>query len=263
MIDLHSHILPAIDDGAATLQVSKEMLAASAALGFRTVAATPHLVGPLAPDYAASIREAGDRVEAEADSLRVKLVMGFEIRLTPDVPSRLIDGEPITLGTSRAVLVDLPFVNRPHFVDETLFAIQTAGFQPILAHPERYPDVQDDPTVAVELSQRGVALQLTIGSFSGVFGKRAKRTAEQLLRAGAVHLVATDAHSAGHRMAAVKPGLARLHDLVGPADLYRLTTVGPELLLNHGRLPEPITFTPSMTIAQHLRRVFAPVRDQN
>ena len=160
--------------------------------------------------------------------------------MSPDLPKRLQQGEMITLGQSRAVLVDLPFLIWPHFVDRTLFEVQTSGFQPVLAQPERYPHVQKEPRIGLRLAERGIVLQVTIGSFSGVFGKRPKRTAELLLRLGAVHLVATDAHSAGHRMAAVPAGLRRLEELVGRDRLDQLTRTAPLALMTDATRPEPV-----------------------
>lgn len=239
MIDVHSHILPEIDDGSSSMEVTNAMLAAASAIGIHTIVATPHLEGPLSESYAGMVHAAYTRVREMASSAGIQLVSGFEVRLTPDVPQRLRDGEPITLGGKRAILVDLPFIERPHYVAETLFSIQTSGFQPILAHPERYPDIQDDPTSGLELADRGIVLQVTVGSFSGAFGKRAKRTAERLLQLGAVHLVATDAHSAGHRMAAVGPGLARLHELAGAGVVEHLTAAAPAMILDRGEAPPP------------------------
>lgn len=254
VIDMHAHILPSIDDGAANLDVSVEMLDAAAGMGFRTIVATPHLTEPLTPAYAVAVREAFRQVEGHAGQREIELLTGFEVRLTPDLPLRLRQGEPVTLGQGRVVLVDLPFFDWPPNVETTLFEVQTAGFLPILAHPERYPTIQEDPALGARLAERGIALQVTIGSFSGVFGKQARRAAEELLALRAVHLVATDAHSAGHRMAAVPEGLRRLENLAGDHNVQHLTLHGPDALLRQGVLQEPIT--PLLKPAGRLRKIW-------
>ncbi len=241
MIDLHSHILPSIDDGAASTQMSLDMLDTASAMGFRTIVATPHLVERLAPAYESRVQDAFRDIQACAHEKGIELISGFEVRLLPDLPKRLLCGEPIALGQSRAVLIDLPFIDWPYYVDNVLFEVQTAGFQPILAHPERYPKIQNDPSIGLKLAERGIALQVTIGSFSGIFGKRAKRTAEELIALGAVHLVAADAHSAGHRLAAVPQGLQRLAELVGDDAFQTLTGASPRALLAGGPFPIPVT----------------------
>ena len=240
MIDLHSHLLPGIDDGAPTLDVSIAMLDAYVANGFRTVAATPHLMQRLDDGYAAKVREAFAQVEPHATGRGISLVRGFEIRLGPDTPAQLRRNDPIALDETDVVLVDLPFTEWPHFADATLFAVQTTGTRVLLAHPERYPAIQDDPAKADDLVARGIALQVTIGSFSGAFGKRAKRTAEELLARGVVQLLATDAHSAGHRMAAVPAGLERLRALIGADGIHQLLVEAPAQLLNGDPLPPPV-----------------------
>jgi protein-tyrosine phosphatase len=254
MIDLHSHLLHGIDDGAASFDVSLAMLDAYATAGFRTVAATPHLMERLDPDYAARIHAAFTRLEPHARERGIALVRGFEIRLSPETPSWFDQGHPIDIEGTGVVLVDLPFTEWPLYADSTLFAVQTAGHKVVLAHPERYPAIQDDPSRAEALVGRGVALQLTIGSFSGAFGKRARRTAETLLSRGIVQLLATDAHSAGHRMAAVPAGLKRLRELIGDTGLRQLLTEAPASLLNGDPLPPPIIL-PDRTWRHRLSRM--------
>lgn len=246
LIDLHCHILPGIDDGAPTLGVSLAMLDAAAMMGVRTIVATPHLPASLDAEYRDAVAAAMALVAPEARKRGIDLIQGYEVRLTPDVPARLVDGEPGTLAESKSVLVDLPIGDTwPWFVDETLFAIQTAGFQPILAHPERYPSIQREPELGCRLTERGVLLQVTAGSFSGAFGRRAKRTAERLLLVGVVDLVATDAHSAGQRMLAVPDGLRRIRSLVGAQELQRVTIDAPAAVLAGARMPSATPSDPS------------------
>lgn len=240
MIDIHSHLLPGIDDGAPSLQVSLDMLDAYVANGFRTVAATPHLMGRLDAAYEAAVREAFAQVEPHARERGISLVRGFEVRLGPNLPDQLRGGDPITLDDSNVILLDLPFTEWPLYADATLFGVQAAGFRVVLAHPERYPSLQDDPSRAQGLVDRSIVLEVTIGSLSGAFGKRAKRCAEALLELGVVQVVATDAHSAGHRMAAVPAGMERLRELLGPDQVRRLTIEAPAMLLNGDAPPLPV-----------------------
>jgi protein-tyrosine phosphatase len=241
VIDLHCHILPNVDDGASSLDVSREMLLAARKMGFKTIVATPHLTGPLDHDYERHVNEAFSQVLPIARHLGLWLLPGYEIRLNPQLADRLIAGEPATMVNTRTVLVDLATMELPHFVDDALFALQTAGFQPIFAHPERYPDIQKNPELGVHLAQRGIALQVTIGSLAGAFGSRARKAAEMLLRLGAVHLVATDAHSAGHRLAAVPEGLRRLRNLLDAEQYQRVLIDAPHALISGEPLPQPVT----------------------
>lgn len=215
MIDLHTHLLPGLDDGAPTLRDTRAMLQRWHALGFEVVVATPHLKRPLDQQFLARVELAMAHVRDLADPLGMTVSRGFEALLTPDLPARLMAGEPVTLAGGRAILVELPFTQWPHYTDQILFEVQSAGFQPILAHPERYDAVQRDWTLALRLAERGVALQVNIGSLTGLYGRRAKRTAENLVRSRSVAVVASDAHSAGRVFDQLGLGLARLRDLHG------------------------------------------------
>lgn len=239
MIDIHSHILPDVDDGARNLPESPDIVEAAAAIGFRVIVATPHLANPLTPHYREKISAALKAVRQNAQLENVQILAGFEVRLTPDLGQRLHGDEAITLNGTKVVLIDLPLIQWPHFTESALFDVQLAGFLPVLAHPERYPEIQHDPSIAVRLADRGIGLQATIGSFGQAFGKHAQRCAEELLRLGVVHLAATDAHSTGHRLAAVPTGLRLLDDMIGPEGVRQLLNEGPDMLLHHGVLPEP------------------------
>jgi protein-tyrosine phosphatase len=238
VIDLHLHILPGLDDGAPSIDVSAAMLERSAQLGFRELVATPHLTEPLSDARRAHAVDALIAVRELATRLDVDVRLGYEILLTPDLPERLAGGEQSRLSGSQAVLVELPFVAWPNHTADTVFALQAEGFRPVLAHAERYLAVQEVPSLAIALAERGIVLQLTIGSVAGLFGKAARVTAEALLRAGAIGVVATDAHSAGHRYVSVDEGLARLRKLVNEDGVSLLTDAIPRALLNDLPLPE-------------------------
>jgi protein-tyrosine phosphatase len=238
MIDLHIHLLPAIDDGAANLDVSRRMLERANENGFSTLVATPHLSGALSPDFAREIEHALAAVRELAQPLELVVELGYEIMLTPDLPARLEGGEPVTLAGSKTVLIEVPFSVWPAHTEQTLFDLQVAGFRPLLAHPERYHAVQDDPARALRASQRGVVLQVTIGSLTGLFGKSARRTAELLVQSADSVVVATDAHAVGRRLESVNEGLARLRELVGETAARRFVGDGPRALLTDAPMPD-------------------------
>jgi protein-tyrosine phosphatase len=255
MIDLHSHVLPGIDDGASSWVESDAMLRRWRALGFQTVVATPHLKQALDQGYLDRIEQAYAEVLALAAPLGVTVLRGFENLLSPDLPDQLLAGVPLSLGESKAVLVELPFRQWPHHADHTFFALQTAGFQPILAHPERYADVQRDPTLAVQLAERGIALQVNIGSLTGLYGKSARKTAETLFRRNAVALVASDAHGSGATFDHLERGLERVEELAGHQARVLLSDRARMLLDGQDRVPLPIP-KEDERLATGWRRVF-------
>ncbi len=237
MIDLHMHLLPAIDDGAASLDVSRRMLAEAQANGFGTLVATPHLSGALTSQFSQQVDAAYAAVCELAEPFGIEVLLGFELLLTPDLPRRLVQGERVTLSGSRTVLVELPFALWPSHTEQTLFDLQVAGYRPLLAHPERYHAVQEDPERACIAAERGAVLQITIGSLTGMFGRSARSTAEYLLESVDSVVVATDAHSAGRRSAAVAEGMQRLRRLGGDSFAQACIVDGPHALLTDARMP--------------------------
>jgi protein-tyrosine phosphatase len=238
MIDLHLHLLPAIDDGAANLDVSRAMIDRAQSMGFDTLIATPHLDGPLSQEYRSRVAAAWTEIAPIAAAAGIQVGQGYEIKLSPDLPHRLERGEPVTLAGGRTVLVELPFVGWPNYTEQSLFDIQAAGFRPLLAHPERYVDAHRDVDRLLQLAERGIAQQVTFGSLAGVFGKQVQHVAEELLRRDAATVLATDAHSAGQRFELVEKGLARAQALIGPARARQLVKDNPRALLRDEPLPD-------------------------
>lgn len=239
MIDLHLHLLPGIDDGASSSSVTEAMLALAAELGFTRLVATPHLDGPLNPGYQGQAETLTERTRAAGERHGVVIDQGYEIQLDPGLVHRLEAGEPSTLAKSRAVLVELPFAGWPNHAEQSLFELQAAGYRPLLAHPERYVAAQSDIGKVVDLAERGVMLQVTFSSLTGLFGRNAQHVAQTLLERDLATVLATDAHGAGHRLLAVEKGIQRAEELLGPERLAQLTRANPAALLADEPLPDP------------------------
>jgi protein-tyrosine phosphatase len=238
MIDLHLHLLPGIDDGSPNLDVTRAMLAAMAGMGFTHLVATPHLMQPLSLEYRNEVEKTLSDIRPLAQSFGITLGLGYEHMLEPGIVQRLKNGEPSTIAGTRALLVELPFVSWPHYTSTTLFQLRTAGFRPILAHPERYMEVQKNPAHAFDTGAQGVTLQLTQGSFDGVYGKNAARSARLLLSEAIKQdipvILATDAHSEGQRLARVPAGLEwiRRNMADGERVVEWATVANPSLILH-------------------------------
>jgi protein-tyrosine phosphatase len=243
MIDLHLHLLPGVDDGPATREESVRLIEALAAHGYRQVVATPHLMEPLSDAYRAEVERAHEGILPAAAAAGIEVLLGFEHMTRPDLVSRLASGEPSTLGESSAVLVEFPFTGWNYELDRYLFDLQEAGYQPILAHPERYVAAQDQPDLVLAMADRGVVLQVTAGSLVGAYGRPAQKLARQVVRLATegttLVVLATDAHSAGSRFTAAIAGMrwvARQHPQ-GAAWLSWATEVVPGALLASEPVP--------------------------
>lgn len=214
MIDLHCHILPGVDDGAASEEESCVMAQMAADNGVRVIVATPHCdpgagFGNILSD---SLKERFLRLERALQEMRIPLSLqtGMEVFVTPDTPRLLREGKLLPLGHSHYLLTEFAFDGSASFAERMLATLQDQGVRPVVAHPERYRYIQQDPERLFRWLDAGYVLQLNKGSFFGRFGRAAARTAHWCLREGCLHLVASDAHSPYQRT----PRLSEIHEYI-------------------------------------------------
>lgn len=236
MIDLHSHILYDVDDGALTLAESLAMAEVAARSGTRVIAATPHSPGSTGcRTYEPALfheRITAINAALAGEGLPIEVVAGTEICFTPGIVERLQRGQLLPYGRSRAILLELVAADIPPTFDTAVFNLQVAGYRVLLAHPERIAEVQRDPGRLVALVQRGVLMQLTADALLGGQGGRLRATAEVLLTHGLAHVLASDAHGVGPRRAPVLAAAReRAAELVGAEAASALVQATPAALL--------------------------------
>lgn len=225
MIDLHCHILPGIDDGADSLEVSLEMARIAVADGITLTACTPHQMPGYYENKAADIRRAVAALQAQLDAagIPLRLTTGADVHLVPEMARGLRDRELMTLADGRYFLFEPPHNVAPPRLADSVFDTMAAGFHPIITHPERLRWIEDHYDTMTRLAQSGAWMQLTAGSIIGRFGKRAQYWSERMLDEGLVHLIATDAHNLRGRtprmqaavdLVAQRLGRAAAHDMV-------------------------------------------------
>ena len=224
MIDLHSHILHGIDDGARSLEDSLEIARSAVSDGITVIAATPHVRDdwPTAADVMEH-RVAELRASLEREEIPLDVRPGGEIavdwlaRLSPEDLRRFGLG-----GNPRYLLVETPYYGWPLGLADSLFALRASGITPVLAHPERNAEVQASPARLVRLVDSGVLVQVTAASVDGRIGARARACGLELIRRGLAHLLASDAHHASVRAV----GMAEAAEAVGDRALASWLTWG-------------------------------------
>ena len=173
--------------------------------------------------------------------LNTRLELGVEIFLLPDTVDDLKAGRLWTLAESKYVLVELPYQPWPSYAEEALFALQVAGYVPILAHPERYSAIQADPQKMYELAERGVLGQVTGMALVGEQGHATRKCAEILLRHNLVQFIATDSHRTAWRSPRISAALVAAEDLVGIDVVRAMTETNPTRILSDEEIvPEPV-----------------------
>ena len=246
MIDLHSHVLHGLDDGAKNLDEAVAICRAAAADGIRVLAATPHVRADY-PTTADAMEAALSEVQAAAADI-VRLLPGGELDLNelqrpPEELARFGLG-----GNPHYLLIEMPYVGWPLDLGEKLFRLRASGITPVLAHPERNPDVQAHPELLEPIVAGGALLQLTAAAVDGRLGSNTQRCARTLLDRRLAHLIASDAHAPGVRAI----GMADAARAVGDAALARWLTVDvPRAIVDGDVVP---TFPEPMTRRRRFRR---------
>ncbi len=235
MIDLHSHILPGLDDGSQELPNSLEMAQRYVTQGVECVACTPHILPGLYNNSGQQIRLAVEQLQQqlEAEGIALRLVPGADNHITPDFVSRLRSGHLLTLGGTRYVLVEPPHHVAPARLEDLFFNILLADYVPILTHPERLTWIEEKYDLIKRLAGRGVWMQITSGSLLGKFGRRPCYWAERMLSEGLVHIMATDSHDNVRRRPDLLKGRMAAEQLVGAEEAEALVVTRPRAILDN------------------------------
>ena len=223
--DVHSHFIPGIDDGAQTMDQSMELLTAMAELGYRKVVTTPHNMADGYKNTPEIILGGLERVREELKrrGIPMEIDAAAEYYLDHELEQKVIERKVLTFGNN-FLLFELPFISEPNMLLQVVFQMQTLGYRPVLAHPERYAFWYNDFTKYERLKERGVLFQLNMIALSGAYGPQAKQIAEKLIDAGHYDLIGSDCHSMNH-VQAIKNTLTRphLHKVIASGKLLNAT----------------------------------------
>jgi protein-tyrosine phosphatase len=260
VIDLHCHLLPGVDDGADDLSTSLKMARSAVAQGVTVVACTPHILPGVYHNFGPDIRAATQHLQdaLTREGIPLKLVPGADVHMAPNFVARLRSGELLTLADSRYLLVEPPHHVAPPAIEEFFFNLVTAGYVPILTHPERLSWVRSRYDTIKKLVAAGAWMQVTAGSFTGAFGRNALYLAERLLDEGCVHLIASDAHDAERRPPDLASGREAVTKRVGAEEAKHLVYTRPMGILRDqlpSSLPRPggVADVETGEMAQHRR----------
>ena len=235
MIDLHSHILPGIDDGSSSLAMSLDMARIAVADGIRIMACTPHIYPGLYPNHKAGITAARDALQAalNENGIALQLTTGADVHLVPGVLEGLRAGTIPSLHNTRYFLLEPSHHVAPPRFAESVFRLVANGYVPVITHPERLTWIKDHFPMMAELTRQGAWLQVTAGALTGMFGPAPKYWAERFVGEGLTHILATDAHSSTRRVPVLSAGLAIAGKLVGAEEARQLVQGRPAALMSN------------------------------
>ena len=198
-VDMHSHLIPGIDDGAKTIEDSLQLIRELHAMGYRKLITSPHIMS----DYFRNTPEiilSGLELVKEAvknEGIDVEMGAAAEYYIDDGFLSKLENEKLLTFGDNH-LLFEISYINCPDNISDIIFRMQVHGYKPVMAHPERYPFWYGNFNQYQVLRDQGVLMQMNINSLSGYYGFEAKKTAEKFIEHNMVDLIGTDCHHMKH-----------------------------------------------------------------
>lgn len=235
MIDIHSHILNNVDDGSDSLENTLNILRKAEEAGFSDIILTPHYIENYYENTKDLISEKINELKQSLyrEEIIVNLHQGNEIMLTDNTPKILQECDISSLANSRYILFELPFSNKMLNFENIIFELKEIGAIPVLAHPERYIYIQENPDELLKMMNLGILVQSNYGSFMGLYGKKAKVTAEILLKNKLIHFLSSDTHKQGTIYENIDKIIKNLIHISGDNKYIRkITTINAQDILN-------------------------------
>ena len=242
MIDVHSHILPGLDDGPQSLEEALQMCALACADGIEMIVATPHMLNGIYEVRQEDIFVAVEQLNESCreKGLNVVILPGADTYVDKDLPKLLEAGQLMTVGNrGRHLMLELPEETVPSQLADLLFELQLMGVTPVISHPERNFAIQQDIGLLHRLVEAGNLTQITAGALTGHFGRVVQQCCLEIVTAGLAHLMASDAHDARRRKPQLSHGRGILEQFLGTEEAEQMTCIRGRLLIEGKYVPVP------------------------
>ena len=223
MIDIHSHIIPNVDDGARSVEETFNILKEAQEAGFTDVILTSHF---LLNYYETNAQELIFWKEKLQEVLKKQ---GTKINLHSVLENKKI----LTLANSRYMLIELPLATNVKYFDYVVYYLEAKGIKPIIAHPERYKCVQKDPDIVEEYIEKGCLIQCNYGSIVNLYGREAEKTIKTLLKKNQVHFLGSDVHRENGTYLIILDAIKKIRKIIGENKINEITTINPKKILQN------------------------------
>jgi len=196
-VDLHSHLIPGIDDGSQSMEESIKLIKKLKALGYKKLITTPHIMQHRFPNSSETILAGLENVKAElkAQNIEIKLEVAAEYYLDEYFLELLNKKDILTFGENY-LLFEMSYGQKPVNLESIVHEIRVAGYKPVLAHPERYLFMHRDFSIYESLKEQGVLFQVNLNSFNGYYSKPVQKVVLKILENGWVDFIGSDTHKA-------------------------------------------------------------------
>ena len=254
MIDVHSHILPNIDDGSRSIEETFNLIKEAKEAGFEGIVCTSHYMENYyetnRPEREVWINAIHENLENK--NIDMNLYLGNEIYMSDNIIELLEDGKATTMNDTSYVLFELPMNAEPMNLYDMVYEMQQYKIVPILAHPERYSFVQTDPELIYDLIDKGVLMQANYGSIIGQYGKKAQMIVQKFLENNMIHMLGTDVHRQNTIYPKIPEIILELKSLIGEEKVKELTTINPELVINNKRIDIKKPYKVELTLKEKI-----------
>ncbi len=241
MFDLHSHIIPGIDDGSKNIETTLTMLQIAIQNGTTGIVATPHIIeGKWLPTWERVLKECEAlQKKVQKAGMDIPIFPGGEVAIYLDILDMFKSPGSYCINGGRYMLVELPAAEIPSFTEDFFFTLQTRGITPILAHPERHPKLAQSPEILLEWIRTGVLTQMNGTSITGLMGARVMKTAELFLQNQMIHAIGSDAHGIRNRNTNLTSAVEKITMLMGESRTHELMVANPDHIIHSREIEIP------------------------
>ena len=235
MIDIHSHIIPNVDDGARSVEETFNILKEAQEAGFTDVILTSHFLLNYYETNAQELIFWKEKLQEvlKKQGTKINLHSGMEIYITNQMEELLENKKILTLANSRYMLIELPLATNVKYFDYVVYYLEAKGIKPIIAHPERYKCVQKDPDIVEEYIEKGCLIQCNYGSIVNLYGREAEKTIKTLLKKNQVHFLGSDVHRENGTYLIILDEIKKIRKIIGENKINELTTINPKKILQN------------------------------
>lgn len=234
MIDIHTHILPDVDDGPQTVEEAIEIARQASEEGVKVIVATPHIIEVPSEREWLKITETFHclREILNLQKIDIDIILGAELFVSLSFPKAIKQNKALTInGRNKYVLLEFPMQEIPSFTEQCMYEFLIQGIVPIIAHPERCLEIQENNSRVHDLVKRGALTQMNAGSLLGRYGKKAKKTAQDLLAKNLIHIIGSDTHSVSNGSYILSQGVKMASKVIGKARANELIRLIPEKII--------------------------------
>lgn len=235
MIDIHSHVIPGIDDGSSSVDETFNMIQEAKQAGFTDIILTSHfLVGHYETEPSEMVFWKNKLQDVlSMQDISVNLHSGMEIYISNQMEELIENKRLLTLANSRYMLIELPMGSTVKYLDHVIYTLESLGIIPIIAHPERYKYVQDNPEIVKEYKDKGTLLQCNYASILGFYGNTAKKTVKKLLKGNYVDFLGSDCHKQNQIFTLIPEAVKKIKKVIGENEFEKISTLNPKKILDN------------------------------